>query len=132
MGKVEQFAKETKAAAAAEKKAAGQDASIPIKDKGGSPDGDNKDYAKAAELIAKIEAEQAEIDKHSEDYKRKAAPHRDTMASLKKEVRDDCGIEAKALSAILAQRRQSRRMKARIGALEETASSQFKQLEMAL
>jgi hypothetical protein len=134
MGKVEQFAKETAAAAAAEPQNDGKEP-IPFADKPAETagaDGDNKDYGKAAKLIARIEVEQAKIDKHAEDYKKKAAPHRDEMAKLRKEVRDDCGIEASALSITLAERRQKRRMDARKAALEDPAKSQFKQLEMAL
>lgn len=137
MSNVAQFKKDTDAAADAEE-ATGQtaDAPVPFDDDGPKvhedQSGDNKDYAAAAELIGKVEAEQAKIDEHAEEYKAKAAPHRDEMAALKKQIRDDHGIEAKALSTILAQRRQERRMKARIEALEEPAASQLEQLEMAL
>ena len=107
MGTVEKFAKEIDEATDAE------DAKAPIpfeEDKKPAgrvleDTGDNKDYAGAAKLIAAVEAEQAKIDKHAEDYKAAAAPHRDEMASLKKQIRDDHGIEAKALSLILAKRR---------------------------
>lgn len=86
----------------------------------------------AAEKIAEIEEEQAKIDALAEEYKQKAAPHRDAMASLKKEIRDDYSIEAKPLSTILTKRRQERRMKARIEALEERAAEQFEQMELKL
>jgi uncharacterized protein involved in exopolysaccharide biosynthesis len=129
MSNVAQFAKETAEAAANEKppEQPKEEGGRILEDKG-----DNKDYGKAASLIAKIEAEQTKIDKHAEDYKRKCAPHRDAMKALKKQIRDDEGIEAKALSALLADRRQKRRMTARVEHLEEPAASQFKQLEMAL
>ena len=94
--------------------------------------GDNKDYKGAAEIINEIEEEQAKIDQINEDAKAKKAPHADAMAALKKRAREDCGIEAKALSTILTQRRQTRRMEARIAALEGPAADQFGQLQMAL
>lgn len=94
--------------------------------------GDNKDYKGAAEIINEIEKEQAKIDAINEDAKAKKAPHADAMAALKKRAREDCGIEAKALSAVLTKRRQERRMEARIAALEGPAADQFGQLQMAL
>lgn len=94
--------------------------------------GDNKDYAGAAEIINEIEVEQAKIDEINEKAKAEKAPHSDAMAALKKRAREDCGIEAKALSAIITKRRQDRRMEARIAALEGPAADQFGQLKMAL
>jgi hypothetical protein len=94
MSKIAKFAKDTDEAADKEE--------IPFdptetKDANGnmieiSDAGNQSDYKKAAALIEKIEKEQAEIDKHAEEYKAKAAPHRDTMATLKKQVRDDHSI----------------------------------------
>lgn len=95
-------------------------------------DGDNKDYEAVANLINQIEAEQAEIDKINEDAKRAKAPHQDTIKAKIKIARDEHGIESKALSTLRAKRRQERRMKDRIGNLDQVASKQFKQMEMAL
>lgn len=95
-------------------------------------DGDNKDYSAVANLVNQIEAEQSKIDDINEEAKRAKAPHQDTIAAKKKVIRDEHGIEAKALSALVAKRRQERRMKDRISNLDETASNQFKQMEMAL
>lgn len=95
--------------------------------------GDNSsDYNGAAKLIEKIEKEQAEIDRINAEAMDEKASHRDEIAPLRKAIRDDHSIEAKALSAILTKRRQDRRMKERIAALEEPAKGQFEQLEMAL
>ena len=100
---------------------------------GDLPDGDNSsDYSSAAKLIEKIEKEQAEVDRINAEAMDAKAPHRDEIASLRKTIRDEHSIEAKALSAILTKRRQDRRMKARIAALEEPAKGQFEQLEMVL
>lgn len=90
------------------------------------------DYGPAAKLIEAIEKEQAEIDAINADAMDKKAPHRDEIASLRKKVRDDHSIEAKALSLILTKRRQLRRLEEREAALEETAAHQFEQLEMVL
>jgi len=84
----------------------------------------------AVAIIADIEEEQAKIDEINEKAKAQKAPHQDSMAKLKKQIRDDYNIEAKALSTILAKRRQERRMKARIEALPKTAADQFHQMEM--
>jgi hypothetical protein len=84
----------------------------------------------AVEIIDTIEEAQAKIDAINEESKSKKAPHQDEIAKLKKQIRDDYNIEAKALSTIITKRRQERRMKARIEALEKTAAEQFKQMEM--
>lgn len=94
--------------------------------------GDNGEYKAAAGLIEKIEKEQAEIDRINAEAMDEKAPHRDEIAALKKTIRDEHSIEAKALATILTKRKQDRRMKARIEALEEPAKGQFDQLEMAL
>lgn len=90
--------------------------------------------ARAAELakeeIDNIEAEQAKIDALAEEYKTKAAPHRDQIASLKKDIKDEYGIETKTLATVITKRRQERRMLARIEALSETQREQFDQIEM--
>lgn len=92
----------------------------------------SSDYNGAAKLIEAIEKEQAEIDRINAEAMDDKAPHRDEIASLRKTIRDEHSIEAKALSAILTKRRQDRRMKERIAALEEPAKGQFEQLEMVL
>lgn len=98
-----------------------------------SEPGDNaSDYHAAAKDIEAIEKEQAEIDRINAEAMDEKAPHRDEIASLRKKIRDEYSIEAKALSAILTKRRQDRRMQARIDALEEPAKGQFEQIEMAL
>jgi ABC-type transporter Mla subunit MlaD len=84
----------------------------------------------AAEVIAEIEAEQAKVDEIMEAAKAKAASHRDSIAALKKQCRDEYNIEAKALGTVLAKRRQERRMTARIAALEPDAKKQFEQIEL--
>lgn len=86
--------------------------------------------AAAKELIDQIEEEQAKVDEIMEAAKAKAASHRDAIAALKKECRDDYNIEAKALGTIITKRRQDRRMKARIEALEGDARKQFDQMEL--
>lgn len=79
----------------------------------------------AVELIEKIEEAQAEIDANNEEAKRKNKPHRDHIAKLKKECRDDFSIEASALQTYITQRRQNRRMDERIANLEELAREQY-------
>lgn len=96
------------------------------------PGGNSSDYTAAAKEIEAIEREQAEIDRINAEAMEEKAPHRDTIASLRKKIRDEYSIEAKALSAILTKRKQERRMKERIAALDEPAKGQFEQLEMVL
>lgn len=86
----------------------------------------------ALPTIEEIENEQAKIDSIMEEAKAKCAPHRDTIAASKKHVRDEYSIEAKALGVILTKRRQERRMKARIEALEGTAADQYELFEEKL
>lgn len=79
----------------------------------------------AIDEIEKIEAEQSKIDAIMEDAKSKCAPHRDSIAKLKKTCRDDFSIEAKALGTVLTKRRQERRMAERIAKLEGAAKDQM-------
>lgn len=105
---------------------------IPGKDGDPEPGDNASDYHAAAKEIEAIEKEQAEIDRINAEAMDEKAPHRDTISTLRKKIRDEYSIEAKALSVILKKRRDDRRMAARIKALEEPAHGQFQQLEMAL
>lgn len=79
----------------------------------------------AMEIIEEIEAAQAKIDQLAEEYKSKAAPSRDEIASLKKRARDDFNIEAKPLALYIQMRRQERRIKEKRSKLEGPAKDQM-------
>lgn len=97
-----------------------------------APEGDNKSYPAAAKLINEVEAEQAKVDSINEKAKKEKAPHQDAMSVLKKRIKDEHGIESKALALVLAKRRQTRRIEEREKNLDENQSNQFRQLELAM
>ena len=82
-------------------------------------------------VIEQIEVEQAKIDDVNASAKETNAAQRDEMAKLKKQLRDDHGLEAKAIATILTKRRQERRMKDRIAGLPEKAKDQFEMFDAA-
>lgn len=92
---------------------------------GHNSDGVEVDAEAVGKLIDEIEAEQAKIDERNAKTKADNAPQRDAIAGIKKTIRDEHGIEAKALGTLLTKRRQERRMQERIEKLEEPARGQF-------
>jgi hypothetical protein len=98
---------------------------------GHNSDGVNIDEEAVAKLIDEIEAEQAKIDKNNAETKELNAPHRDAIAGVKKKIREDHGMQAKALGTLLTKRRQERRMQERIANLDTPAREQFELFDAA-
>ncbi len=83
------------------------------------------DASSVLELVDEMEREQEKIDARNEKAKEENAPHRDSIAQLRKQARDEFNVEASALSLIVAKRRQERRISQREQNLKERAAEQY-------
>lgn len=62
-----------------------------------------------AEAIQDIEDEQAKIDVIMDVAKKKCAPHRVEIAKVKKEAKEEFGVDAKAINFQVSKRKEERR-----------------------
>ena len=83
------------------------------------------DASSVEDLVDEMEVEQGKIDANNEATKEKNAPHRDAIAALRKQARDEHNVEASALSLYVAKRRQERRIEQREANLKERAAEQY-------
>lgn len=142
--KVKEFAEEAEKEADAEAAGAGETGADPEFGAGdaggGTEDGatnvvplrsvKNSETMRRAMLAAKdtidaIEGHQSKIDDIMAKAKANCAPHRDKIKALVEKARTDYGIEKSVISTELADRRQRRRIAARVEKMKQDARDQY-------